>query len=355
MQITPAIYRILDLARWAPSGDNTQPWQFEVLGPEHVLIHGFDTRDHVVYDLDGHASHLAVGGLLETIAIAATTEGYVAHIIPRAGTPETHLLIDVHFEAKSIQPDFLSAFITRRVVQRRPMSRKALSPAQKKALEEVLPEGYRIIWYEGSQRWQLARFMFDNAKIRLIIPEAYRVHKSVIEWGATYSETRIPGNAVGVDPFTARFMNWAMTSWQRVEVLNNWFFGDLPPRLQLDLLPGWACAAHYALLAPHDVRSVDDYLAAGRVMQRFWLAATQLGLFVQPQMTPVIFTRYFREKRPFTISQHANRLVSRLDQRLLDLIQGESSDQLFFMGRMGFGPKPFARSIRRPMDQLIMG
>lgn len=353
--ITPALYRILDLARWAPSGDNTQPWQFEILGPEHVLIHGFDTRDHVVYDLDGHASQLAVGGLLETIVIAATTEGYIAHISRRRDTPDTHLLIDVRFESCSAPPDTLSAFIAQRVVQRRPMSRRALTQAQKKALENVLPDGYRILWFEGAKRSQLARFMFDNAKIRLIIPEAYPVHKSVIEWGARFSATKIPGEAVGVDPLTAQFMHWAMASWERVEFLNTWLLGDLPPRLQLDLIPGWACAAHYALLAPQAIRSIDDYLAAGRVMQRFWLAATQLGLFIQPQMTPVIFTRYSREKRHFTISERANSLARRLDQRLLELIEDKPPDALFFMGRMGFGPKPLSRSTRRPLDQLIMG
>lgn len=352
--ISPALSRILDLARWAPSGDNTQPWRFEVLGPEHVLVHGFDTRDHVVYDLDGHASHLAIGGLLETITIAATTEGYTAHFSRRSDAPDTHLLIDVHFEASANPPDPLSAYITERVVQRRPMSRRGLSLEQKQTLEKTLPPGYQVAWFEGPQRWQLARFMFDNAKIRLIIPEAYQVHKSVIEWTARFSETKIPGQAVGVDPLTLRFMQWAMASWQRVEFFNKWLLGDLPPRLQLDLIPGWACAAHYALFAPTAMQTVDDYLSAGRVMQRFWLVATQLGLFVQPQMTPVIFTRYHRAKHLFTVSKQANALVSQLDQYLLKLINGKSADRLFFMGRMGFGPKPTSRSIRQPLTKLFL-
>ena len=95
------LLHILDLARWAPSGDNTQPWRFEILGDEHVLVHGLDTRDHVVYDLDGHASQLAVGALLETLAIAATLEGRRAHIERRPDTPETHLLFDVRFQQES--------------------------------------------------------------------------------------------------------------------------------------------------------------------------------------------------------------------------------------------------------------
>lgn len=348
------LYRILDLARWAPSGDNTQPWRFEILGPEHILIHGFDTRDHVVYDLDGHASQLAVGALIETLVIAATGEGYSACVSRRPDTPDTHLLVDVRFERHSQQPDTLSHSITRRVVQRRPMSRRPLTLAQKEELESVLPAGYRVIWFEGPQRGRLARFMFDNAKIRLIIPEAYEVHKNVIEWGARFSEDKIPGQAVGVDPLTARFMRWAMSSWKRVEFLNTWLLGDLPPRIQLDLLPGWGCAAHYALLAPQEMRSIDDYLAAGRVMQRFWLAATHQGLFIQPEMTPVIFTRYHRQGRRFTGSGRANELIHHLDQRLLGLMQGKHPDTLFFMGRMGLGPKPRSRSTRRPLDQLII-
>lgn len=352
--ITPALYRILDLARWAPSGDNTQPWKFEILGPEHVLIHGFDTRDHVVYDLDGHASQLALGGLLETLAIATTTEGYTAHISRRTNTPDTHLLIDVHFESSSAPPDTLSSCITKRVVQRRPMSRRGLSLEQKQALEKTLPTGYQVAWFEGSKRGQMARFMFDNAKVRLIIPEAYQVHKNVIEWKARFSASKIPGQAVGVGPLSLRFMHWAMASWKRVEFLNTWLWGDLPPRLQLDLIPGWACAGHYALFAPQAMFSLDDYLDAGRVMQRFWLTATQLELFIQPQMTPVIFNRYHRTKQPFTHSKQANALVFQLDQRLLTLIEGRSADSLFFMGRLGFGPQPQSRSIRQSVDELLL-
>jgi len=66
------LLKILDLARWAPSGDNTQPWRFEIVSDKHLAIHGNDTRDWCVYDFNGHASHMAHGALLETLRIAAT-------------------------------------------------------------------------------------------------------------------------------------------------------------------------------------------------------------------------------------------------------------------------------------------
>jgi sulfur-carrier protein adenylyltransferase/sulfurtransferase len=350
------LHRILDLARWAPSGDNTQPWRFEILGDEHILVHGFDTRDNVVYDLDGHASQLAVGALLETIAIAVTGEGRYAQFSRRLDTPDNHLLIDVRFELdESLAPDLLIPSIAKRVVQRRPMSTRSLTHDQKTALEGALPDGYRVLWYEGlARRWRMANIMFGNAKVRLTIPEAYAVHKSIIEWGAQFSPDKIPDQAVGVDPLTARFMRWAMGSWGRVEFLNRWFLGDLPPRIQLDLLPGLACAAHFALLAPAVLRSVDDYLAAGRVMQRFWLAATSLGLYLQPEMTAVIFTRYHRHGQHFTQRAQVHALVKNLNSRLVEVIGAQDTETLFFLGRMGFGPPPRARSTRRPLDQLIL-
>ena len=67
--------RILDLALWAPSGENTQPWRFEVVDDRHVRVHGFDTRDHVLYDYDGPPSHIAHCALLATMPLAASCFG----------------------------------------------------------------------------------------------------------------------------------------------------------------------------------------------------------------------------------------------------------------------------------------
>jgi nitroreductase len=54
---------ILEIARWAPSGDNTQPWRFEILDDRRFVVHGFDTRDWCLYDIDGRPSQIALGAL----------------------------------------------------------------------------------------------------------------------------------------------------------------------------------------------------------------------------------------------------------------------------------------------------
>ncbi len=350
------LLRILDRARWAPSGDNTQPWRFEIASVDHLVVHGFDTRDHVVYDLDGHPSQLAVGALLETIVIAASAERLTCRIERRPDTPETHLLIDVRFEhSDGSAPDPLAPFIEQRVVQRRPMSPRPLTVEQKSVLTKALPAGYSVVWFEGwEKRYRMARLLFDNAKIRLNIPEAYQVHKAVIEWGARYSEDRIPSQAVGVDPLTERLMQWAMARWERIEFLNKWLLGDLAPRIQLDLLPGLFCAAHFALLAPASLRMIDDYLAAGRAMQRFWLTASSLGLLCQPEMTPVIFARYNRNRTTFTNTAEAIPLAASLHSRLKHALSAHNEEHLFFLARIGNSPRPVTRSTRLPLKRLLI-
>ena len=354
--LPPHLARLLDLARWAPSGDNTQPWRFELLGDEHLLLHGYDTRDHVVYDLDGHASQLAVGAMLESLSIAASAIDREARIRRRTDTPETHLLFDVELEpVASPTPHHLLPYLRKRVVQRRPMSTQPLDNERKQALTAALPAGYRVLWFEGwARRWQMAKLMFDNAKIRLTIPEAYTVHRAVIEWGAQFSTDKIPEQAVGVDPLTARLMRWVMRSWERVGFFNTYLLGDLPPRLQLDLLPGLCCGAHFALLAPTPLATVDEFLAAGRAMQRFWLTAAQLGWLIQPEMTPVIFSRYHRRGLAYTQLRSALQRGAQLNQRLESLLAPASIETLFFIGRIGAGPMPSARSTRKPLSELII-
>ena len=132
------------------------------------------------------------------------------------------------------------------------------------------------------------------------MPEAYRVHRDVIEWRAQSSIDRVPDAALGASAPTLTLMRWAMASWNRVDILNRFFGGTFAPRLELDLVPGIACAAHCVLVAERVPTTIDDYIAIGRALQRFWLTATSLGLQFQPEYTPLIFARYVREGRPFT-------------------------------------------------------
>ncbi|MYN45049.1 molybdopterin biosynthesis protein MoeY [Pseudoduganella sp. FT93W] len=350
----PTLEQILDLARWAPSGDNTQPWRFEILGPRRLIVHGYDTRNHCVYDLDGHPSQLSLGALLETMSIAATRFRLQLHASRHTEAPEQHPRFSIDLlPAPLLEADALADFIQTRSVQRRALSRRPLSPAERAALAGALPPGYQVYWLEGSARRQAAWLMFDNAGLRLTMPEAWQVHRSVIDWNARYSVARIPSQALGVDAATARLMQWIMQRWERVAFFNRWLAGTLAPRVQMDLLPGLACAAHFVLVAPHRAQRIDDFVEAGRAVQRFWLTAASLGLQLQPELTPLIFARYVRDGRIFSATAGMQERAAALSRRGAALLGAAAWDQAVFMGRIGAGPAARSRSLRLPLHQLL--
>jgi hypothetical protein len=348
------IEQVLDLARWAPSGDNTQPWRFEIAGPDHVVVHAFDTRRDCVYDVEGQASQLSVGALLETMRIAASAQGRALRFVRRTDTPDEAPLIDVWLDdAPRLAPDPLLAVIKLRSVQRKPLSTRPLSAAQKGWLESAVGPGYSVVWFEGGrERLRLAWLAVRSAKIRLTIPEAYAVHREIIEWDARYSADRVPDQALGADPLSLRSMRWAMASWRRVALMNRFFGGTLMPRLQLDFIPALRCAAHFAIVARTAPAGIDDHIAAGVAVQRFWLTATALQLQLQPQYTPLVFARYSRSSTAFTAVESARRRADVVREMLARLLGAEAADRAVFLGRVGNGPNADARSLRLPLDQL---
>ncbi|SFQ04973.1 Nitroreductase family protein [Nitrosomonas cryotolerans] len=353
--IPQPIADILQLARWAPSGDNTQPWRFEVIDERHLVVHAFDTRDHCVYDLDGHPSQIAHGALLETLAIAASAHGLQAIFKRKPESEDTHPDYSVElFSDEQLLPDPLLPYIEHRFVQRRAMRTTPLTELQKQALQDAVGKDYTVRWFtSGGQRWRLAKLMFDNAKIRLTLPEAYTVHRDIIEWGTRFSEDKVPDQALGLDAVTLKLMQWVMVSWKRVHFFNTFLAGHLIPRLEMDLIPGIFCAAHFAILSHKAPETIDDYVAAGRATQRFWLTATSLGLGLQPELTPLLFSRYVREKRRFSQSAAAWSQAQMLAEQLNQILANDAPRTLF-LGRIGLGALFGARSLRLPLSRLTV-
>lgn len=350
------LLRILELARWAPSGDNTQPWRFEIVDAETALIHGHDTRDQVLYDFEGHASHIAHGALLETIRIAASGHGLKIHLEVEADIAARAPRYWVFFApACEMAVDPLFAFIEKRVVQRRPMRMTPLTAAQQEALRAAVGQAYELRFFSSlADRWRVARLLWDNARIRLTCREAYAVHRDIIEWRARFSDSRIPEAAVGVDPLTARLMRWVMQDWRRVNFFNRYLMGTVLPRLELDLLPALFCAGHLLVMPRATPSSLTDWLELGRVVQRLWLTATREGLFLQPQMTPVIFRWYVQAGRLFSKQLELFDQAERLAEGFERLANVSREHPFGFFCRVGVSSPPTSRSTRLDMDALML-
>ena len=350
------IVAILDMARWAPSGDNSQPWRFERTGDSAVRIHLRLGGDNNVYELgDGIPVYQSAGTLLESARLAAADFGRkLVWALEDECETGFKIAVDLPKDA-SVQPEKLAKFIKERSVNRYPFKLKSLDDTAIQALEQSVGDDFSIQWHlDLKDRWNIVKVNAIGTDIRLSIPEAYPVHKKILDWDHKLSENAIPDAATGLSPLTRMLMRKIMKKWERVRFMNTYMGGTLMPRLEMDVLPGLLCAAHFTLFAKSEKKPTkEDFIASGMAIQRFWLTATELGLALHPGYAPIVFSFYGRNKIDFTKDGRARKMAELLDKKCTEIWNGKP-EHVRFQGRIGYAQarKAFGRSIRKPLDDL---
>lgn len=348
---------ILAAARWAPSGDNSQPWRFELLDDETVRIHIQTEAGQNPYEYrDGEPSVLAAGMLLENLRLAATAHGRRLEWSIEAETDPYRILARIP-AAPDIAEDPLASVLALRSVDRRPYLSRPLRPHERIALEAAAGPELQVNWYETrGDRLRLARLGMMATDIRLRAQETFGVHQAVIDWSPGHSTTGLPAGALGLDHLTLRTMRWAMAHWPRMHMMNR-VAGTWAAAAQLDIRPALGSAAFFTLAARPAVEGEDRIarlLHQGGAVQRFWLTAARLGLAMQPGIATLIFAHYGAHGLPFTRDTALQTKAARLSRRFQALL-GQHPDTYVFLGRIGepVAGLPRVRSVRRDIGNLM--
>jgi sulfur-carrier protein adenylyltransferase/sulfurtransferase len=329
------IERILDVARWAPSGDNAQPWRFSIDG-DGVEVAITVEADNPYEFNQGEPTLMAAGGLLETMRIAASAHQRHAMWRYRGVESGAHRLrVEFPFDA-SVAVDPLLAYVTTRSVDRRPYRTAKLNEDWRAALQAALGDGLEARWFESPmERLRVARLNAMATDARLRDQGCYQVHRRILDWQQAFSADGVPVTALGLTGLTRTIMRWAMADWRRLDRLNRFAGGTLLARLEMDVLPGLACGAHVVVVDRHGAEGIEAHLERGVRLQRFWLTATRLGLAFQPSFAPVCFAQR--------------------DAKIARSLRHLAAGRIAFIGRIGQprAAAPTARSMRLPLPALI--
>lgn len=361
-QVRPAegaglIHEILNMARWAPSGDNAQPWRFRILDEETVEVHLRPQDRANPYEYrDGEPILLAGGMLLESLGIAASGWGRRMEWAVADGVRQLRLTLRFPPDA-GVEPDPLLSYIPLRSVNRGAYRMRPLADHEKAALSAALGEDLALTWHETfRRRLKMAHLSALATGIRLRAEETFRIHRGVIDWNASHSPHGVPAAATGLWRSSLPLMRWAMQRWSRMRLLNL-LGGTAAAALQMDYVPGMASGAYFSI-RPSTTAAVvagpERLLAYGRSLQRFWLTATRLGLAVQPAMAMLIFADLGASSTDFTADEGVRRRARALGRRFEHWI-GVKPAGLLFAGRIGQPRRklPLVRSSRRPLSQLM--
>jgi nitroreductase len=355
--LPPTIERILDAAHWAPSGDNAQPWTFEVQDENRFDVCVRIEPGNVYEYRQGEPTLISAGTLLANIAIAAPSGGRRAKWEYRGAEGHGHR-ISVTLEEDSAAAEHpLYGEIQRRSVDRRPYRLRGLGPADKRALADALGPDFSVTWHESlAARRKIAGLTRLATDIRLRIPETFAIHSRIVDWQRAYSPDGIPSQALGVDAMTQKMMRWTLAKQERTQMANKMgspFFAGL----QMDFLPGLFSAAYFAFRfqqpRAQGAAGIAQLLSAGEAVQRFWLTASKRGLVLQPCLATLAFAHYGLADEAFTTSAAERRKAKVLARRVVrDLGDLQAT---FFVGRIGFpqSAKLESRSLRVPLAKLV--
>ncbi|MDQ2764791.1 MAG: ThiF family adenylyltransferase, partial [Pseudomonadota bacterium] len=244
------IDEILHAARWAPSGDNEQPWLFEKLGQQAVRVH-LARRDasNPYHYRNGEPNMLACGMLLESLRIAAAAHGHSLNWRVDEGAQALRVLVQFAAD-ETITRDRLYAALGQRSVDRNRYRNRRLTGAERLALEAALDGQLTIDWHETAPaRWRFARLSAQATLVRLGAPETLPVHQKIIDWDVNLSATKIPAGALGLRRSTLRIMRWATQNWWRTQLLNR-LGGGVSGAVEMDYLPILSSAAAFTLRFP---------------------------------------------------------------------------------------------------------
>ena len=125
------ILKLLDDARWYPSGDNAQPFDF-VIGRDEFSVHHVKERGKHVFNIKNSSSMMALGALLELLEIAASRMKLRldVEIMPSQLDARVHVVED-----ETIAIDNLAAKAHLRLTDRRPYNLDIDMPALKAAVD----------------------------------------------------------------------------------------------------------------------------------------------------------------------------------------------------------------------------
>lgn len=329
----------------APSGDNLQPWAFAVEG-DTLLVKHDPARDRSLFNVRSLASYIALGAVLENIAIASSNDGYHTRLqyLPERANDDT--VARVFFEPGA-RPDPLAAFIGKRCTNRRPYSNRPLPQSIAHLdLSKNFPKT-SLTWIQNKTRLkELGRVISGADRLIFENPNIHRHLFSTLRWTEReVQETRdgLPIASLELGKLGATAFR-ALKNWSVVHFLNHLGFSAAAARHSMLLMQGCSAAG---LLTAADT-SPDSFLEAGRAFQRVWLTATQENLALQP-MTAIIFLQLRSRLSDYTgLTNDQAIIVDKLTGAMKQFFLLPENRVPAMLFRIGVAMDPSGRTVRRP-------
>lgn len=277
---------LIGFAVLAPSGHNSQPWEFSIEG-DSIFIWVNKERSLSASDPLGRQLMISVGCALENLLVAADYYGFNADIIYSQGILGQGHIVKVSFKkisSSNKDSGHIAFQILNRCTNRNEYSIQAPPALFTDKLHPLSNEEFKIdIVVDEKRRFGLADVAL-NAQIEIMDDDSFRKELS------HYVKSNFTGDKVGMPGFTlgipAPISIFASKLIQKINLSKKTKGKDE------NLLKNFTPAFIVISSAKDDRRS---WIISGQLLERIWLMAERDRLSCSPLAAPVQVGEYYKE------------------------------------------------------------
>jgi hypothetical protein len=304
-------------------------------------------------DFDDCATHLALGAVVENIAIVAPTLGLEPSIDTFPDVDLERCVAAIRFTEIESRPDALADVVAKRVTNRRLGERLPLSAHERQSLVEAAAHRHAILQLctEPGDLDAITDVLARGDRVRFLSQVMHREMMSEMRW----TPEEVIRTRDGIDIATLEMTPTDLagmrliSSWSMMKVVQGIGAGrglEKPTRK--------AMAAASALgLVTVEGTTKESYFAGGRALQRVWLAATACGLAVQPMAALIYLFARLERGGGVGLCDSEKKELFLLRQRYLEVLPVLADHAEIMLFRVAHAGAPTARALRRHVDDIL--
>lgn len=342
----------------APSGHNCQPWKFAVKN-NVIEVWNIPNKDKTLFNHNQKGSYIAHGALIENIKILTSHSGYKSRInlLPNSSEPNLIAQIELN-KSESPEADLtLHRSIMSRATNRRPYDVVDLRNSDWADLKEFIIDEKQnceiVLLRDRTQIKRAAkilsvgdRVLFDNKHLHNSLFE-------VVNWTKAQEEERKEGLYIETKelPPPAEFLFRHVISHRWL--MDALYFMKLPEKIGQKREALYSSSSAIGMILTKD-QSPEAFINAGRLLQRFWLKITDLGMSLQPASSGLLFLaqRLESESAP-ELTVHQREYVSKAYDEIKEVFcTGDKIPAFTF--RVGYAKAPSAVSLKKAPEITFM-
>jgi hypothetical protein len=341
------IKKIVFESRNAPSGDNCQPWYFDVK-ESTLFIYKKDEGNNNYLDFKSRGTLLAHGALIENISIVANHYGYNIETTFFPEKDDTNLVSSLVFSKNKNQEEEDSIFeaISKRATNRKQYFRKPILDKDKNQILKNIENTNIFVNFLENENDKKNIFNSVTQMERVALQNKF-IHKLFFEsivWSKKEEQKNKQGlylKTMELPPPVAVFF----------KLLRFWPIARILSKISFSKKVAENNAISYQSSYPiiFSIKNTDpvSYIELGRVVERVWLRATKLGIAVQPLAGVLyVYQRLSEEKNKDSILSNEEVFIIENSYKTIKILSG-SDGIVSMILRVGYSEDPSAKSSKK--------